>query len=156
METIFTAVGFMAALGLLLATVLVLANRRLYVFEDPRIDEVEELLPKANCGACGTAGCRQFAEKLVKGEIEPGQCTVNSKEMNQVIAEFLGVELGGGERGWRGWPAPAAAMWPTSAPPTRPPVLSCRRAGLGRWEGLRLGLPGPGGLRGGLRVRRHP
>lgn len=98
MQTILTAVGFMAALGLLLATVLVLANRRLYVFEDPRIDEVEELLPKANCGACGTAGCRQFAEKLVKGEIEPGKCTVNAKEMNQVIADFLGVDLGGGER----------------------------------------------------------
>jgi RnfABCDGE-type electron transport complex B subunit len=98
METILTAVGFMAALGLLLATVLVLANRRLYVFEDPRIDEVEELLPKANCGACGTAGCRQFAEKLVKGEIEPGKCTVNAREMNQVIADFLGVDLGGDER----------------------------------------------------------
>lgn len=98
MVPILTAVGFMAALGLALAAMLVVANRRLYVYEDPRIDEVEELLPKANCGACGTAGCRQFAEKLISGEIEPGQCTVNAKEMNQVIADFLGVDLGGGER----------------------------------------------------------
>jgi len=98
MEMILTAVGFMAALGLTLAVVLVLANRQLYVYEDPRIDEVEELLPKANCGACGTAGCRQFAEKLVQGELEPGRCTVNTKEMNQVIADFLGVDLGTVER----------------------------------------------------------
>ncbi|MCG6897074.1 MAG: 4Fe-4S binding protein [Thiocapsa sp.] len=98
MATIFTAVGFMAALGLLLALILVLANRRLYVYEDPRIDQVEELLPRANCGACGTAGCRPFAEMLVKGEIAPGRCTVNSKAMNQVIADFLGVELGAGEK----------------------------------------------------------
>ncbi|MFZ0788660.1 MAG: RnfABCDGE type electron transport complex subunit B [Chromatiaceae bacterium] len=98
METILTAVGFMAVLGLILASVLVVANKRLYVFEDPRIDQVEELLPKANCGACGTAGCRQFAEKLVQGEIEPGKCTVNTKEMNQVIADFLGVDLGAGEK----------------------------------------------------------
>ncbi len=98
MVVILTAVAFMAALGLALASVLVLANKRLYVFEDPRIDDVEDLLPKANCGACGTAGCRQFAEKLVKGEIAPGKCTVNAKEMNQVIADFLGVDLGGGER----------------------------------------------------------
>jgi len=98
METILTAVGFMAVLGLILASVLVVANKRLYVFEDPRIDQVEELLPKANCGACGTAGCRQFAEKLVLGEIEPGKCTVNTKEMNQVIADFLGVDLGAGEK----------------------------------------------------------
>ena len=57
----------MAALGFLLAGLLAVANRWLYVFEDPRIDQVEELLPSANCGACGTAGCRNFAENLVEG-----------------------------------------------------------------------------------------
>ena len=97
-QSIGLAVAFMTALGLLLAAVLMLANRWLYVFEDPRIDEVEELLPKANCGACGTAGCRTFAELLVKGEVEPGQCTVNSKDTNQLIASFLGVELGTHEK----------------------------------------------------------
>jgi Na+-translocating ferredoxin:NAD+ oxidoreductase subunit B len=98
METISTAVGFMAALGLLLASILILANRRLYVYEDPRIDQVEDLLPRANCGACGTAGCRPFAELLVKGEIAPGRCTVNSSSLNQTIAAFLGVALGAGEK----------------------------------------------------------
>jgi Na+-translocating ferredoxin:NAD+ oxidoreductase RNF subunit RnfB len=98
MEHILTAAGFMAALGLILAAVLVVANRQLYVYEDPRIDEVEDLLPKANCGACGTAGCRQFAEMLVERRIEPGKCTVNAPEMNQTIADFLGVDLGAGER----------------------------------------------------------
>ena len=56
-SSLATAVGFMAGLGLLLAAILVLANKRLFVFEDPRIDEVEELLPSANCGSCGSAGC---------------------------------------------------------------------------------------------------
>ncbi|KAA6183796.1 RnfABCDGE type electron transport complex subunit B [Thiohalocapsa marina] len=98
MLSILTAVGFMATLGLLLAIILIVANRWLYVYEDPRIDQVEDLLPRANCGACGTAGCRPFAEMLVKGEIEPGRCTVNSTEMNQVIADFLGVDLGAGEK----------------------------------------------------------
>lgn len=98
MDSILTAVLFMTALGLVLATVLVAANRRLFVFEDPRIDQVEDLLPHANCGACGSPGCRPFAEKLVKGELEPGLCTVNSKDMNQVIADFLGVELGKHEK----------------------------------------------------------
>ena len=98
MLNIFIAVGFMAALGLILATVLVIANRRLYVYEDPKIDVVEDMLPHANCGACGTAGCRVFAEKLVSGELQPGACTVNSSEMNQQIASFLGVELGSQEK----------------------------------------------------------
>ncbi|MBK5963865.1 Fe-S cluster protein [Thiocystis minor] len=98
MAIILTAVGFMTALGLILAVLLVLANKRLFVFEDPRIDQVEGLLPMANCGACGTAGCRPFAEQLVKGETEPGRCTVNSKSMNQIIADFLGVDLGASEK----------------------------------------------------------
>jgi RnfABCDGE-type electron transport complex B subunit len=98
MEPILIAVGFMAALGLILAGMLIFASKGLYVYEDPRIDQVEELLPKANCGACGTAGCRQFAETLVKGETEPGRCTVNTKDMNKVIADFLGVAVGGVEK----------------------------------------------------------
>jgi RnfABCDGE-type electron transport complex B subunit len=97
-SSLLIAVTFMAVLGLLLAAVLAVANRRLFVYEDPRIDQVEELLPSANCGSCGTAGCRAFAEQLVKGEVEPGLCTVNSKESNQIIADFLGVDLGGQEK----------------------------------------------------------
>lgn len=98
MEPILTAVGFMTLLGLVLAGVLVIANRSLFVYEDPRIDQVEDLLPHANCGACGTPGCRPFAELLVKGEVEPSLCTVNPKDMNQIIADFLGVDLGKQEK----------------------------------------------------------
>ena len=84
---------FMASLGVILAGVLSIANRRLYVYEDPRIDEVEELLPHANCGACGTPGCRPFAEALVAKQVDPGLCTVNTADMNQSIADYLGVEV---------------------------------------------------------------
>ena len=92
------AVTFMSVLGIFLAIVLVVANRWLFVQEDPRIDDVEDLLPKANCGACGSPGCRPFAEKLVNGEVDPGLCTVNAKDTNQIIADFLGVEMGAHEK----------------------------------------------------------
>lgn len=88
------SVAFMTTLGLVLSIALVIANRRLWVFEDPRIDEVEEMLPSTNCGACGTAGCRVFAEELIAGTLEPSGCTVNSREANEEIAEFLGVDAG--------------------------------------------------------------
>ena len=81
-----------------MALVLVVANKKLWVYEDPRIDEVEEMLPLSNCGACGTAGCRPFAEALIAGEIEPAKCTVNSPEMNEAIADYLGVEAGAVEK----------------------------------------------------------
>lgn len=88
----------MAALGGLLALFLAIANKRLWVFEDPRISQVEELLPHSNCGACGTAGCHNFAEQAVEGKIEPGRCTVNSPEQNKNIAALLGVALGDVEK----------------------------------------------------------
>lgn len=84
----------MAGLGGLLALLLAIASKKLYVFEDPRIEQVEELLPHSNCGACGTAGCHNFAEKAVAGEIEPGRCTVNAPDQNKAIASLLGVALG--------------------------------------------------------------
>lgn len=92
------AAAIMGGMGVTLAVVLAYADRKLWVYEDPRIDEVEALLPKANCGACGCPGCRQFAEKAVKGEIEPGRCTVNSPEGVQAIAQLLQVAAGGQEK----------------------------------------------------------
>ncbi len=86
--------GFMAVLGVSLAGLLAFANRKLYVFEDPRIGEVEDLLPKSNCGACGQAGCRAFAEKAVAGDVAPAQCTVSSPEQRDSIADLLGVAAG--------------------------------------------------------------
>ncbi|MFW5995040.1 MAG: RnfABCDGE type electron transport complex subunit B [Spirochaetia bacterium] len=89
---------FMLALGAVLAGILAVAVRKLYVYEDPRIDEVEEMLPAVNCGACGYPGCRAFAEAVVKGEASPSGCTVNTPEANQKVAEYLGVSLGSQEK----------------------------------------------------------
>lgn len=98
MTNIVIVAIFMAALGTGLAALLAMASRRLYVFEDPRIEQVEAMLPHSNCGACGTAGCRNFAEKVVAGEIKPGKCTVNPPAQNVSIASLIGVELGQEEK----------------------------------------------------------
>ncbi len=50
---IITAIAILTGLGLLFAVILALAYKKLKVYEDPRIDKVEDMLPKANCGACG-------------------------------------------------------------------------------------------------------
>jgi Na+-translocating ferredoxin:NAD+ oxidoreductase RNF subunit RnfB len=89
---------FMAVLGCGLAMVLAAASRRLYVYEDQRIVEVEEMLPHSNCGACGTAGCRNFAEQVVAGTLAPGKCTINPPRQNALIAQFLGVSAGQEEK----------------------------------------------------------
>ncbi|MDJ0926234.1 MAG: RnfABCDGE type electron transport complex subunit B [Gammaproteobacteria bacterium] len=95
---VLTAVGALGGLTLLLATGLVLANRRLYVEEDERFDVVEDMLPLSNCGACGYPGCRAFAEALVTGESQPGKCTVSTDLAREAIAGYLGVDVGAEER----------------------------------------------------------
>ena len=96
--TIIIALAALGGLTLVLALMLIIANKKLYVYEDPRIDVVEEMLPHANCGACGFPGCRPFAEALVSGNVLPGKCTVSSEDGRLAIAEFLGVALGGEEK----------------------------------------------------------
>jgi len=92
------ASGLMGGIGVLLAALLAVADRKLYVYEDPRIEQVDALLPKANCGACGCAGCHDFAEKVVNGEIAPGKCTVSSPDAIHMIAELLQVDAGHEEK----------------------------------------------------------
>ena len=91
---IITAVTAIGGLTLVLSTALVLANRQLYVEEDPRIDAVEAMLPLTNCGGCGYPGCRPFAEALVVGEVLPGKCSVSTEEGRDQIASYLGVDVG--------------------------------------------------------------
>ena len=98
MLVFLTAIGAMTGLTIALAVLLVVANKKLYVPEDPRIDIVEDLLPHANCGACGFPGCRNFAEAVVGNEASPGKCTVSSPEGLEKIAGFLGVDAGAEEK----------------------------------------------------------
>lgn len=80
-------------LGITAALILYFVAQRFKVYEDPRIDEVEEALPAANCGGCGFAGCRNFAEALVKSESFEGlNCPVGGADVMARVAEILGRE----------------------------------------------------------------
>jgi RnfABCDGE-type electron transport complex B subunit len=91
-------VAILFGLGVVFATLLAVAHKKLRVVEDPRIDRVDDLLPGANCGACGSPGCRAFAEMVVNGEAKPGRCTVSPQENVESIANLLGVEMGTEEK----------------------------------------------------------
>ncbi len=89
--TIVTLVG----LGVVSAIILYAASKKFYVFEDPRIDEIEEVLPAANCGGCGFPGCRAFAEALVKADdISSLNCPVGGQETMSTVADKLGKVAG--------------------------------------------------------------
>jgi len=90
-DEILIAIAIPTGLGLMFAVLLAVAYKKLRVYEDPRIDAVEEMLPKANCGACGSPGCRAFAEMVVANTVNPGKCTVSTPSAIERIASFMGV-----------------------------------------------------------------
>lgn len=98
MNSLLVAPAIMVGIGLFFGMILAIAQRFLKVDEDPRIEATNELLPGTNCGACGQPGCLPFAEKLVTGEVDPGQCTVSTDEAIEQIAEYLQVDAGRQEK----------------------------------------------------------
>src|SRR5436190_11215444 len=61
------SIEILGGVGLVFAIIIALAYWKLRVWEDPRVDAVASMLPGANCGACGSPGCRGFAERVVAG-----------------------------------------------------------------------------------------
>ena len=84
----------LGGVGLFFGFMIAMANKKFYVWEDPRIDEVEDILPSTNCGACGMPGCRAFAEAVVSGDQQPSGCTVMGPDDREDIAIYLGVDAG--------------------------------------------------------------
>jgi electron transport complex protein RnfB len=79
--------------GVIAAVILYIVAQRFKVFEDPRIDHVEDALPAANCGGCGFPGCRNFAEACVKSDNLKGLfCPVGGNDTMASVASLLGME----------------------------------------------------------------
>lgn len=83
----------LSAIGTLAAVILYFVAQKFKVYEDPRVDEVENALPGANCGGCGYAGCRAFAEACVKeNELSALFCPVGGNDCMTGVAKILGLE----------------------------------------------------------------
>lgn len=94
---IFSVIS-LGAIGIAAAVILYFVAQRFKVIEDPKIDEVEEALPAANCGGCGYPGCRGFAEAAVNSanenkHIEGLNCPVGGNEVMAKVAAILGLEV---------------------------------------------------------------
>jgi Na+-translocating ferredoxin:NAD+ oxidoreductase subunit B len=91
--TIIYTIITLSAIGTSAAVVLYFVSQKFKVYEDPRIDEVENSLPAANCGGCGYAGCRAFAEACVKAsDLGELHCPVGGNDTMAKVAGLLGLE----------------------------------------------------------------
>ena len=91
MSMVIATIVVLAIIGLVIGYLLVTAGEKFKVEVDPRETEVRELLPGANCGACGYAGCDALAAAIAKGEAPTNACSAASSEAKQAIADVMGV-----------------------------------------------------------------
>ena len=89
---ILIAVAILGGLGLIFGLVLAAASKVFYVETDPRLDQLNECLPGANCGGCGYAGCGGYAEAVLNGEAEIGKCASGGNECAQAMAAIMGIK----------------------------------------------------------------
>lgn len=88
---ILTAVLVLGIIGAIFAVVLYFVAQKFKVEENPLIDEIAEVLPGANCGGCGKAGCRAMAEAFVKqGNMEGLKCPAGGDAVAEKVAALLG------------------------------------------------------------------
>jgi Na+-translocating ferredoxin:NAD+ oxidoreductase subunit B len=91
--TVLITIISLSLLAMISAVILFFVAQKFKVFEDPRIDEIQAILPAANCGGCGYAGCRNFAEALVGADNFEGlNCPVGGAETMNLAAKMLGKE----------------------------------------------------------------
>lgn len=94
-STIIASVVGLGGMGLVFGALLAYASRIFHVDIDPRIEQVMEVLPGANCGGCGYPGCSGYAEAVVKGEAEINLCAPGGADVVAQIASILGKEDAG-------------------------------------------------------------
>ena len=94
MQEIWIALAILGGMGLIFGLVLAVASKVFAVATDPRLEELTEALPGANCGGCGYAGCAAYAEAVLKGQAEIGKCASGGPAAAEKMAKIMGVEPG--------------------------------------------------------------
>ena len=153
---ILTPILIVGIIGLLAGVILAVASIVMAVPKDEKAEALEEILPGANCGACGYSGCPGYAAAMAKGEAKPGLCSPGGAEVAQKCAELLG----GGEVEMEYKTALVHCLGSydnTTDKMLYDGIQSCSAAAflMGGVTSCRFGCMGLGGLPAGLRVRGH-
>lgn len=92
--TFIIAITTLGGMGLIFAAGLAIADKKLRVEDNPLIGQIVDVLPGANCGGCGRAGCYDFATNVVEGTAPVNGCPVGGSDTAKLVASIMGVEAG--------------------------------------------------------------
>jgi RnfABCDGE-type electron transport complex B subunit len=83
--------AFLLGIGVVFGMGLAFAAKKFAIKEDPRVDQVSDVLAHAHCGACGFPGCRQYAEQVVLNpDVKPTLCTPGGAATAEAVAKITG------------------------------------------------------------------
>ena len=88
-KNIIITIVIVSIISSLLGILLAFVSKRFYVEKDSKLDEILNMLPGYNCGACGKAGCSGLAEAILKDKEEVNKCKPMKKEQKEKILDFL-------------------------------------------------------------------
>lgn len=91
-SSVMSAVGVLVCLGVLGAVILAVASKYLEPRQDPRVAQVQECLPGVNCGACGYAGCADYARAVVAQGAPTNKCVPGGQKTADAVAQVMGCE----------------------------------------------------------------
>ncbi len=83
----------MLLIGFLLGFIIALVSTKFHVEEDERIKNLINLLPGANCGACGNPGCEAYANKIFNKESDGNSCTVIKGDAKEKLLSYIKENL---------------------------------------------------------------
>lgn len=92
MDGIMFPVLIVSVIGIISGIILTVAAKFMSVPVDERVTNIREVLPGANCGACGFAGCDEYASELVHSGVATNLCTPGGAAVSAQISELLGVD----------------------------------------------------------------
>lgn len=88
-DVLITVLVLGVVLSVALALLLSISSVIFHVEEDPRLQDIVDMLPNQNCGLCGNPGCKAMGESILLGESKLSQCKPGTAEMREEIKEFL-------------------------------------------------------------------
>lgn len=88
----------LTCLGIILCIGLNIADKKLAEKKDEKLEKIESIMPGANCGGCGFAGCADYAKAVFEGKANPGLCAPGGQKLADEMGSIMGIEVGNVEK----------------------------------------------------------
>jgi electron transport complex protein RnfB len=86
---ILISVGVLGSLGIIFGVLIAIFAKLFFVEEDTRVEEVTNMLPGYNCGACGHPGCNGLANAIINDGASVDSCRPIKPDQANLIREYL-------------------------------------------------------------------